>query len=306
MNRIGALLLGLFLCWGFTVSARVLEVGPDKPFKQPSQAIASAASGDDVRIFPGQYYDCSIIKQDNLTIEGVGPNAVLTDTTCAGKALLVIDGRNVTVRNLTLQRARVPDHNGAGIRAEGGDLTVDNVRFLNNENGILSADNPASSIRISNSSFIGNGGCRGSCSHGLYIGHARLLHVEHSQFFDTHEGHQIKSRALRTEIVNCDIEDGRDGTSSYLIEAPNGGSLLVQGNKMEKGAKSQNQENTIMIGSEGVNQPTDQIVIRSNNFTNDQNRPATFVHNMTATPADLSGNVFRGKVTPLDGAGKVR
>ena len=286
-------------------SAKVLEVGPDKPFKQPSEAIAAAESGDDVRIVGGQYFDCAIVKQDNLTIEGIGPDAVLTDKTCAGKAILVIDGKNVTVRNLTLQRARVPDRNGAGVRAEGGDLTVENTRFINNENGILSADNPSATFRITGSSFIGNGHCDGSCAHGLYIGHAKLLHVDHTRFFDTHVAHNIKSRALRTEIFDCDIEDGPEGTSSYLIEAANGGTLIVERNKMEKGKLTQNQGNTIMIGSEGVTQATEQIIIRDNNFTNDQNRSTTFVTNRTATPAELSGNVFKGQVRPLEGDGTV-
>jgi pectate lyase len=288
-----------------TASARVLEAGADKEYKQPSEAIAAASSGDDVRIYPGKYFDCAIVKQNDLTIEGVGADVILTDKTCAGKALLVIDGNHVTVRNLTLQRARVADKNGAGIRAEGGDLTIENSRFINNQNGILSASNPAATYRITGSSFIGNGGCDGSCSHGVYIGPAKLLHIDHTKFFDTHEAHHIKSRAARTEIVDCDIEDGPDGTSSYLIEAPNGGSLIVENNKMEKGKQSQNQANTIMIGSEGVNQPTDEITIRGNHFTNDQDRSTIFVHNLTATPAMLSGNVFTGQVQPLDGDGKV-
>jgi len=300
------LILVALLVVPWAASAKILEVGPGKPYKQPSEAIAAAANGDDVRIASGQYFDCAIVKQNNLTIEGIGPDAVLTDKTCAGKAILVIDGDNVTVRNLTLQRARVADRNGAGIRAEGGNLTIEATRFVNNENGILSADNPAATVRITGSSFTANGHCQGSCGHGLYIGHVKLLHVDHSLFYDTREGHQIKSRALRTEIADCDIEDGPDGTSSYLIEAPNGGSLIVERNKMEKGRHSQNQGNTIMIGSEGVTQPTDAITIRGNNFTNDQGQSTVFVTNRTATPADLSGNVFKGKVVPLEGDGKVR
>jgi hypothetical protein len=246
-----------------------------------------------------------VVAVDNLTIEGVGPDAVFTDKTCNGKALLVIDSNKVTIRNLTFQRARVADHNAAGIRAEGGDLTVEDSRFLNNENGILSADNRAATIRVTGSSFIGNGRCIGACSHGIYIGHIKLLHVSHSKFFNTHEGHDIKSRAARTEIVDCDIGDGPDGTSSYLIEAPNGGSLIVERNTLEKGQHTGNQGNTIMIGSEGVDQPTDEIIIHDNHFTNSQGRPTVFVTNRTATEADLSGNVFQGQVTPLEGDGKV-
>jgi hypothetical protein len=170
----------------------------------------------------------------------------------------------------------------------------------------LSADNPAATIRITGSSFIGNGRCQGSCSHGVYIGHIKLLHIDHSRFFGTHQGHHIKSRALRTEVVDSTIEAGPDGNSSYLIEAANGGSLIVERNKMQKGAHSENQGNTVMIGSEGVTQPTEQIVIRGNNFTNDMQRPTIFVTNRTATEADVSGNVFKGQVVPLDGDGKVR
>ena len=305
MRWIQTSLLALAISHAGAVSAKVVEVGADKPFKQPSEGIAAAASGDTVKIGAGQYFDCAIVRQDNLIIQGVGDKSIMTDKVCAGKALLVIDGSNITIRDMTLQRARVPDHNGAGIRAEGGDLTVQNVRFLNNENGILAADNANATIRITGSSFIGNGRCIGACSHGLYIGHIKLVHIDHSVFMDTHEGHNIKSRAARTEVVDNDIEDGPTGSSSYLIEAPNGGSLIVERNKLEKGPLSENQGNTIMIGSEGVTQPTDEIIVHDNHFDNDENRDTRFVTNQTATPADISGNVFKGKVIPLEGDGKV-
>jgi hypothetical protein len=305
MNRTLMASFAMVIAVSWSASAKVLEVGPDKEYKQPSAAIAAASKGDDVKIASGQYFDCSNVGVDDLTIEGVGPGAILTDKTCGGKALLVIDSNNVTVRNLTIQRARVADQNGAGIRAEGGNLTVENTRFINNQNGILSADNPNATIRVTGSDFEGNGSCKGSCSHGIYAGHIKLLHVDHTKFFNTHEGHGIKSRAARTEVVDCDIEDGPDGTSSYLIEAPNGGSLIVERNKLEKGQHTQNQGNTIMIGSEGVDQPTDEITVHDNNFTNDQGRGTVFVTNRTATEADLKGNKFSGQVTPLDGDGKV-
>ena len=46
----------------------------------------------------------------------VGAKVVITDKACQGKALFVTVGEGITVRNLTLTRARVPDGNGAGIR----------------------------------------------------------------------------------------------------------------------------------------------------------------------------------------------
>jgi hypothetical protein len=116
-----------------------LHVGPGQTYATPSAAIADASDGDTILIAPGQYFDCATVPQNHLTIAGVGDAAsvVLTDKTCQGKALLVTTGTNITVRNLTLTRARVPDGNGAGIRVEGPDLTVDGVDFINNQDGIL-------------------------------------------------------------------------------------------------------------------------------------------------------------------------
>lgn len=287
-------------------SARTLTVGAGGEFKTPSAAVAQARDGDVVSIAPGQYFDCAVIRQNNLTLQGNGAGAVMTDKTCQGKALLVIDGNDVTIRNLTLQRARVPDGNGAGIRAEGGNLTVENTRFINNQDGILSADAPNATIRIAGSEFIENGTCGNSCAHGIYIGHVKSLRVERSHFADTHDGHHIKSRAMRTEIVGNTIEDGADGTASYLIDIPNGGTTIIEGNQLEKGPHASNQAYAISIGEEGVDRPTDQIVVRDNHFTNDQNRPTTFVRNLTATPAQLSNNTFKGQVRPLEGDGSRR
>ena len=99
--------------------ARTLEVGPGRPYAQPSEAAAAAKSGDTVAIAAGEYFDCAVWPQSSLVIEGdPGGGTVITDKTCQGKALFVIPGHDVTVRHLTLTRARVPDGNGAGIRAE--------------------------------------------------------------------------------------------------------------------------------------------------------------------------------------------
>jgi len=301
-----ASLAAVALLWAAGAAARTLAVGPGQPFKAPSEAVAAARSGDTIRIEPGRYFDCAVVPQDHLTIEGAGPNVVLTDKTCDGKALLVIDGNNVTVRNITLQRARVPDQNGAGIRAEGGNLLVENSRFVNNENGILAAENPQATIRIVGSEFIGNGKCAEACAHGVYVSKIGLLRIERSRFFDTHQGHHIKSRALRTEIIGNEIMDGPEGTSSYLIDLPNGSTALVEGNKMQKGPRSENQATAVMIGEEGVDRETDQLLFRNNSFTNDESRSTVFVNNNTATPAKLVGNVFKGPVRPLSGDGSVQ
>ena len=300
-----ALGLVLTFCAPRMAWAIVLEVGPGMPFAQPSTAIAKARDGDTVRVHPGVYVDCATIAQNNLTLEGVGGTVTMRDKTCGGKAILVVTGPNVTIRGLTLANAKVPDQNGAGIRAEGGALLVQNTQFLNNQEGILSSNAAGSSIRIVNSVFIGNGICNSSCAHGVYAGQIASLRIEHSRFFRQMQGHHIKSRATRTEIVGCDIADGPDGTASVSIDIPSGGTVLIQQNTIEKGPKSPNWANTIMIAAEGASNRPGPIVVQNNRLTNDDGHRTTFVHNFGTVPAALTGNTFVGQVQPLLGPGTV-
>jgi hypothetical protein len=288
------------------VSAKTLDVGPDRQYKQPSAAAAATADGDTVEIDPGEYFDCAIWVASRLTIEARGAGAVITDKACEGKALFITRGDDIIIRNLTFTRARVPDENGAGVRAEGRNLTIEHSRFINNENGILAGDSPTSHIIVSNSEFVRNGKCGGSCAHGIYVGKVALLHVEHSKFFETREGHHIKSRALRTELIANEITDGKEGTASYLVEIPNGGSLIMEDNVLEKGPNNGNHSAAVMIGAEGVSQRTEELRFVGNQFTNDESHQTVFVRNLTATEALLSANTLKGKVTALSGDGTVR
>jgi hypothetical protein len=289
---------------GQDAAAKTLSVGPGQTYKLPSEAISAAANGDTVQIAAGEYFDCATVKANDLTIVGVGAESILTDKVCGGKGILITAGKNITLRNLTLQRARVPDQNGAGIRAEGDNLTIDGVHFINNENGILAADAPDSTIRIVNSEFSKNGKCAAACAHAIYVGHIALLQVVNSHMTETRSGHFVKSRAARTEITGTTIEDGPDGTSSYLVEIPNGGSLVMSNDVLEKGPNCENHGAAIVIGAEGVTQRTSEITIRNSKFTNDQQIGTIFVRNLTATEADISNMVVKGRVTMLEGDGK--
>ena len=139
-----------------TASAAVLQVGPGRADDLPSAAAAAAEDGDTVEIAPGSYFDCAIWRASGLTIIGAGPGVEITDKACGGKAAFVIQGDGVTVRNLGFARIRVADGNGAGIRAEGRDLSVIASRFDNNQVGIL-ASGTAGTLRISGSTFTANG-----------------------------------------------------------------------------------------------------------------------------------------------------
>lgn len=302
----GAILGVCFAIYCAPAGARTLDVGPGRAYPLPSAAIAAALPGDTIMIAPGEYGDCAVLSEDRLTIVGEGAGAVLADKACQGKAIFVTRGAGIMIRNITFERARVPDGNGAGIRVEGEDLTIEHCRFLDNEDGILAGNSPRSTILIKDSEFVGNGVCNPTCAHGIYVGHIALLRVERSTFSRTKEGHHIKSRAYRTELVDDAIADGPNGTASYLVDVPNGGSLIMEDNTLEKGPRSSNYSAAIVIGAEGVTQRTDRLLFKNNRFTNDNEHRTIFVRNLTTTRAALVGNKLKGKIIPLSGPGFVR
>jgi hypothetical protein len=311
LNRYSAQCQGLLLWLAATAFcqsafARTLLVGTLHDLATPGEAAMVAEDGDTILIDPGSYTDCAVWHANNLTIAAAGPGVVLRDRVCQDKGIFVTVGDDLTIRGITFTGARAQAHNGAGIRAQGRNLTIIDSRFIDNENGILAAPEPDSTIRILDSEFRGNGVCARECAHGIYIGHIALLDVERSRFLDQHIGHHIKSRALRTTLIDDTISDGRDGTSSYLVDLPNGGDLLLQGCVLEKGANSDNPLVAVAIGEEGVTNPTQRIAVLDNKFSSDLTLPTIFVRNGTRVPAELVGNRTIGRVVMLDGPGTVR
>ena len=254
---------------------RIIRVGPGRDFLTIHEAAAAVIPGQTVEIFQGRYSECAIWPSgaNNITITGIG-RVVVSQTNCNDKALFVVRGDDVTVRNITFSRASVPDHNGAGIRAEGVNLTVEKSKFLNNENGILAGTVRDSTIIVRKSVFRGNGSCIAACAHGIYVDQIKRIRIEDCTFIGQQVGHHIKSRALRTEVVHNVIRDGKTGTASYLIDVPQGGSILITGNMLEKGPRASNRSVAISIGAEsekGLN-PAGEFDIEDNCFANDMAR----------------------------------
>ena len=271
-----------------------------------------AMDGDRVVFDPGLYRGCAIWWASRLTIEAsgssmAGPGATVTGPICADRAFFVFLGNDITVRGLSFAHARAVGHTGAGILMEGANLTVENSRFLDNENGILAGGPPGSVVTVRRSLFQGNGSCEGPCAHGLYVGGAiARLEVTGCIFLDTHAGHHIKSRATLTILRGNRIEDGATGTSSYLIDLPNGGDAEITGNILRKGARSGNQTTAISIGAEAtVARPSNVVRISGNRFVSDLPGLVRFVRNGLPVPVRLSRNALSGRVIPLDGPGTV-
>ncbi len=194
--------------------------------------------------------DVASWRQSNLTICGVGGRARLyaNGRQAAGKGIWVIGGSNVVIDSIEFHDAKVPDQNGAGIRAEGNGLTIINSGFYDGENGILGPD--AGDLTIIRSEFARNGFGDGY-THNIYVGPANKVTVTASYFHEAKIGHNFKSRARETRIEDSYFMDGPSGTASYQVDVPNGGTVLLRGNMLQKGPNADN-STVINYGSEGL------------------------------------------------------
>jgi len=290
-----------FLACTVALGAATLQVGPDKPFQAPCAAIAVAATGDVIEIDAGLYRrDVCVIRRDNLTLRGVNGRAHLEaeDASAQGKAIWVIHANDVVVENIEFSGASVPDQNGAGIRAEGMNLTVRNCYFHDNQDGILESNVAGSNILIEFSEFDHNGFGTGQ-AHNLYIGHAGSLTFRFNWSHRAKVGHLLKSRASQNYIYFNRLTD-ETGNSSYEIDLPNGGSSYVIGNLIEQGKNTGN-STILSYLEEGLLTAGKDLHVINNSFVNDRPAGGTFIHLASAAdPALVKNNIFAGPGTVCD------
>lgn len=250
----------------------VLQVGPQRAIKSIAAAAALARSGTTIEVDADQYVgDVAVWMQDQLTLRAVGGPVKLVAARAAaeGKAIWVVRGGRILVEGFEFSGTMVPDHNGAGIRFEKGELTIRNCAFLDNENGILTSNNPDSVLTIENSEFALNGYGDGQ-SHNLYVGAIKQLTVTGSYFHHARVGHLLKSRAAVNDIRYNRLTDDAGGHASYELEFPNGGVAYVVGNIIEQGVRTEN-PHIISYAAEGYKWPKNELYLVNNTLLD--NRP---------------------------------
>lgn len=296
------------LALGANASAATLSVGPGKAYATPCKAFAAAKDGDLVEIANATYSgDVCGIYANNLTVRGVNgrPKIDAAGKNAMGKAIWVVVGNNVTIENVEMYGAKVPDKNGAALRLEGTKFTLSLGFLHDNENGILSGANTNSDVLIEYSEF-GHNGYGDGYSHNLYIGNVKSLTFRYNFSHDANAGHNLKSRAQVNAIYNnrfSSLAQGETGTTaagkpSYEIDLPNAGSSYVVGNVIEQPA-SNNNPNMLAYGEEGATNPAQDLYVVNNTFLNDYSSGGTFVMvgSGVSKPVLLQNNIFGGMGT---------
>ncbi|MDO9709368.1 right-handed parallel beta-helix repeat-containing protein [Paracraurococcus lichenis] len=245
----------------------VLTVGAGQSYKTIAAAVAAAHDGDVVKVAAGTYTNDFVTVNASITLQAVGGmvNMVATASPPDGKAIMTVN-KSLTIDGFAFSGAKVADHNGAGIRYQGGDLVIRNCYFHDNQEGILAASNPSGHITIDHSEFARNGYGDGY-THNLYVNKIASLTITDSYFHDAIVGHEIKSRADVTTITNTRIFD-LGSTASYSVDLPNGGKAVMANNTIQQGASSQNPY-IVHFGGEGTPYAGSSLTMTNNMVLND-------------------------------------
>jgi len=298
----------LLICPSVAAPAATLKVGPHQQFARPSQAIQSAKDGDTIEIAAGTYPgDATTIRANHLTIRGVGDGRaklLARGKDAGGKAIWVVTGSDLTVENVEFSGARVRDHNGAGIRPEGKNLTVRNCRFYDCENGVLGGNGE---MLFEGCEFEHCGPVANPATHSLYIGaNCTKLIFRHNYSTDVIEGHLLKSRAKESWLLHNRLSD-ENGTGSAVADFPNGGVVVVIGNVMQKGARGNNSR-VIAYGMEGIKHVKNALCVVNNTIVYEHRHTNAFFVRVENGPENLvpiiRNNLCIGKV-PLTNWPKV-
>lgn len=277
-----AILLSLIFI-SFHCFSKTWKVGKTKTYTAPSQVSTLVSDGDTIDIDSGLYVmDVAKWTANNLLLRGVNGRARLDaqGKSSGSKAIWVIAGKNTRVENIEFFNCKVPDHNGAGIRLEGSNLTVVNCFFHHNEMGLLAGDVPNCKIIIEKSELSFNGYGDGY-THNIYVNHIDTFVFRYNYSHDADVGHEVKSRAYNNFILYNRISS-ENGNDSRNIDLPNGGKVFLIGNVIEQGSNSQN-SNIVGYGLEGLTNPVSHKVYAINNTVVNNRSTGSFFNFQSGT-----------------------
>jgi hypothetical protein len=194
------------------------------------------------------YFDSSEnIIFENIDIDGNG-------ATYVGKAGIYING----AKNLTLRNLRI--HGFKGVDA----------------NGIFGTNNNSGLLKLENIELYDNGGANGP-EHNIYINRSQIdsgftVSMRGSWSHDAYYGHLFKSRAQRN-ILEGNYFMGTKSTNgiqteNYLVDIPEGGTLLLRNNILIKNASGDgsNAMSVTFAMENQNNTASNRILIENNTF----------------------------------------
>jgi Right handed beta helix region len=260
---------GVRLCHNGTIC-----VGKDQAFPSLADALTAARDGDTIEIVGGTYHETGTIRGRNVTVRGIAgrPHIDCSGLRIAGdKACLLLATQGITLENLEISGAELPDSlgaNGACIRNDKSEsFTIREVICHGSQDGILSG---GGDIVIENSEFYDNGWT--DRTHNVYFSGNCSVTVRGSIFRDARIGHEFKSRCRTTEITDSTF---RSTKGSRDLDIPDGGETTVYRSTLVKteGAAS---DEIVGFAAESCDSPAD-MLLKDVRIINSRNRAV--IHN---------------------------
>jgi len=296
-------------------SAAELHVGPGQPFQKIEDAVAKAAPGDTILVHPqpqNQPYEkvALLIRQSNLTIRAVSDASGPVCLDGAGfdysgngpvpRAIVQFDpaAQGCTLDGFALTGAHNKSFNGAGVRInQANDILITHCEIHDNDMGIMSngkllASPPSGDHQRIEDCHIYHNGAVGDpgFNHNLYLGgtSVTLLRCEVNSSIT---GHNVKSRAHLTRVIDCYIHDSAAREFDLVDEVGNtdqpGSDALLLGNVIVKAKNNTENRTVVHFGQDGGH---------------DRNGTLYLVHNTIVTPflspvIDLSAPHVRARLS---------
>jgi hypothetical protein len=268
--------------------ATVWHVGPTQTYTVPSQVRLLVQDGDTVKIDGGVYANdaCKWVKKNLKFIGlGTGSNRTILQYTGDipnGKGIWVFETPgtcdNPYIENVVFDGAQVSDANGgngAGVRMQAKDITVNNCKFINCQNGILEGNGSVttSNVMLYNSEFENNGyqlpndPTYSGYEHNIYISaSADTLWVENCYFHRPRgQANSLKTRAQRSFILYNLIDEEATGYGSWEISIAQGGLNIIMGNVIIQGTAGSNHG---IVGYDAVTNSLEDMYFVNNTVIN--------------------------------------
>lgn len=282
----------------------------DRGFATLQAAVDSIGGGaGTIVVAPGIYRQCAVQVRGRVTYRAARPGtAIFERQTCEDKAALVLRGSGSTVDGLVFRGYAVADKDGAGIRAETGDLLVVNSTFLDSELGIMGGARVPGGPRVVNqritidrSTFSGLGRCRpDNCSHAVYLWTGTAT-ITHSRFERGRGGHYVKLRTPAVVIADNSFDDSGGTMTSYMIDLPEGAAGEIARNVFVQGPAKDNPAVMIAVRAEFLTYPSDGLRIADNDASIARGaRPTAFVADWSHERLAVGTNRLGAGVTPFE------
>lgn len=256
-------------------------------------AVKRLRDGSMLDLGAGTYRQGLVIEANGVTLRGHG-HVIFDNAAVRGKGALLIKGNDTRITNIECRNVTVRDRNGACVRLQGRNLTLDHVYFHSSEQGVLTGGDPGT-VDISDSRFelLGKNGR----AHGLYIGGGELLIRDSLLLSSVSQGHEIKSRAKRN-VIERSVVASLGAADSRLLDISNGGELIVRNSVLQEGPASVNSD---MIGFalEKRQHERHHIELTNNIILLEGRRNTRLLHRRNAdVTSTMEGNMIVGATQP--------